>query len=175
MNRILKIDPDLRLIVGIAGLSDEVDAHGDVIDDREMTLAAMRAVGRPVKIDHAGEPVGRVLQSFVLTQYVAAMLDLPVPEWGTWLVGLRIDDDVTWRRAKAGEFNGGVSIWYRADTDLVSANVTRLLNIEIAEISILTPGHRPAVRRSRSVIAQPNLSRFFHEFDEVLPNLMETA
>lgn len=117
--KILKLDNALQLLVGVAMVAGEVDAQGDVIDDYELTKAAMNAMGAGVKIDHQGGAVGRVVQSLALTADLAAALGLPEPEQAVWIVGLKVDDPATWARVRAGELNGGLSIGGRANTEQI--------------------------------------------------------
>jgi hypothetical protein len=111
MQTVLKND-DLQLVIGVAMVSNETDSQGDVIDERELTKAAMKALGAKVKIDHQGNSVGRVVQSLALTQDVAKALGIRLPNAGQslWIVALKVDDAGTWARVKAGELGDGLSI-----------------------------------------------------------------
>jgi hypothetical protein len=108
--RILKIDDDLRLCVGVAMVAGEIDAHGDIIDERELSKAASCALGAEVLIDHEGTSVGKVVQSFALTTDVAKALGIDLPGSPAWLVALYVEDDETWKRVKAGEMSDGLSV-----------------------------------------------------------------
>lgn len=111
IDSILKIDDDLRLVVGVALVAGEVDRQGDVVSDRELTKAAMRSLGAAVKIDHVGGSVGRVVQSLALTPDVAKALGLSLPRGqGAWIVGLRVEDPAVWAKIKSGEIGAGLSI-----------------------------------------------------------------
>lgn len=119
MHTILKLDDDLHLVIGVAMVAGEVDAQGDVIDEKELTKAAMRALGAKVKIDHEGEPVGRVVQSFVLGGDVQKALGITMPGNAAWIVGLKVDDPAIWRQIKSRELSGGLSIGGRAIREAV--------------------------------------------------------
>jgi len=114
MQTILKIDDDLQLVFGIALVADEIDAQGDVIDERELIKVASRSQGAPVKIDHEGGGVGHIACSFPLTTDIAKALGISRPGKPAWLVGLKVDDADTWRRVKTGRLSGGLSIGGRA-------------------------------------------------------------
>ena len=110
-NRLLKLDDELRVVIGIALVANTADSQGDIVDERELTKAAMRALGAAVKIDHSGRSVGRVVQSFALTADVAKSLGIELPDGrSVWVVGLKVDDPVTWQRIKTGEIGSGLSI-----------------------------------------------------------------
>lgn len=111
MEQILKLDDALQLVVGVALVSGEVDSQGDTVDEKELTKAAMRALGAMVKIDHAGASVGRVVQSLALTSDVAKALGLALPDnRSCWVVGLHVADTAIWERIKSGEIGSGLSI-----------------------------------------------------------------
>lgn len=114
MHSILKVDDDLQLVLGVALVAGEEDSQGDVITEHELTKTAMTALGASVKIDHRGEPVGKIVQSLALTPDLAKSLGISWPGKPAWIVGLKVDDASTWQRIKAGELNGGLSIGGRA-------------------------------------------------------------
>jgi hypothetical protein len=118
---ILKIDDELQLVVGVALVAGEVDSQGDIVDERELTKAAMRSLGAMVKIDHAGAAVGRVVQSLALTPDVAEALGLTLPEdRAAWIVGLQVEDAAVWKRIKSGEIGSGLSIGGRGNRSIAA-------------------------------------------------------
>ena len=121
MEQFLKLDDELQLVIGIALVSGEVDSQGDIVDDRELTKAAMRSLGAAVKIDHVGGPVGRVVQSLALTPDVADALGLALPDGrSAWVVGLHVEDPATWARIKSGEIGSGLSIGGRGERSMAA-------------------------------------------------------
>lgn len=121
VEHILKLDDQLQLVVGVALVSGEVDSQGDIVDDRELTKAAMRSLGAHVKIDHAGGSVGRVVQSLALTPDVAKALGLNLPDGrAAWVVGLHVEDAATWQRIRSGEIGSGLSIGGRGQRSVAA-------------------------------------------------------
>jgi Putative phage serine protease XkdF len=110
--RIVKIDPERRFVFGWASVAIRkdgttiVDSQGDVIDPRELEDAAYDFVLKLGDADemHEAEPVGRLIESLVVTPEKLEKLGLPpdsLPQ-GLWL-GFYITKDETWGRVKKGE------------------------------------------------------------------------
>jgi hypothetical protein len=123
MQTILKLDYERRRLYGIALVADEADAQGDTVTDTELEDAACRAIekGVVVKIEHAGQAIGRLVASWPLTKDIANALGVSRPEGkSAWLVGLQIEDDATWSRVKAGELGHALSIGGRGERREIS-------------------------------------------------------
>jgi len=98
-----------RFVFGVVLVPDEVDAQGEVYSADEVRKAAhsfMELFGGQFKVMHKGRPVDGVQ---VLETYVTKAKEAHGGEtfpMGTWLMGVRVQDDELWADVQAGEFTG---------------------------------------------------------------------
>lgn len=92
MSRIIKSDDVAQVLIGIAEVADVVDAHDDFASGRTLERASWGWIerGGAAGVDHAGEPVGHAVGSFVLTRDLQAHLGIDIPE--VWLTAIRVPD-----------------------------------------------------------------------------------
>lgn len=105
---IVKMDDDLRVVWGWASVIAEkgavvVDHHGDMISEADLVKAAHGfAAVRRIKAMHAGEPIGEMVESVVMTPALQKALGIDLGIVG-WLIAARITDDAAWQKVKGGE------------------------------------------------------------------------
>ncbi len=106
---IVKASDDLQIAWGWASVSTVhgkpvVDTQGDVIGDDTLRDAAHAFIAGPRTVlhRHGGEPVGEVVESFVMTRDVQKALGIDLGITG-WLVSVRIRDPAVWENVKAGQ------------------------------------------------------------------------
>lgn len=113
VNKIAKADEDRGLVFAWASISVDksgeelIDHHGDSIDPETLEDAAYEHVlmFRSAGIDHAGESIGRLIESFVVTpdklQSMGLVKDaLPLGWWTGW----KVDDPAVFQKIKSGEY-----------------------------------------------------------------------
>lgn len=104
---IVKTEPELRVVWGWASVIETdgeavVDLQGDLITEADLMQAAHGfAAVRTIKAMHAGEPIGALVESVVLTHSLQKALGIDLGLVG-WLIGARIDNDTAWAAVKAG-------------------------------------------------------------------------
>lgn len=109
--KIAKVDDPKRIVFGYANVSVTKDGRlledlqGDTIDAAELEAAAYEFVKnyRDAGVDHRGEAIGTVVESFVITPEKLEAMGLPAnaitPRW--W-VGVKLNPE-TFEKAQAGE------------------------------------------------------------------------
>lgn len=107
--RIVKIDPDQRLVYGWISIVEKngeavIDTQGDVITEAELVKMAHRYVqdARVAKMMHDGQPVGTLVESMIFTKEVQKALGIDLGHVGWWGV-YKINDDDAWAKVKSGE------------------------------------------------------------------------
>jgi hypothetical protein len=129
---IAKIDDEQRLVYGWASVYEQdgqpvIDKQRDRISEGEVVKMAQRFVtdARVAKALHQSAPVGRVVESLVLTRDIQKSLGIDLGKAG-WFVGMKIDDPATWDRVKSGELRtlsiGGKGV--RTKTELEVGDAT---------------------------------------------------
>ncbi|MBR0650453.1 hypothetical protein GXW78_12325 [Roseomonas terrae] len=114
------VNTEKRLITGWASVAtmggkDVIDLQGDVLSIEEIRAAAHDYIrgSRPALLNHAGEAVAEVVETFVADEAVQKALGVDFGRTG-WLVTMYVSDDATWARVKAGELAafsiGGMAI-----------------------------------------------------------------
>lgn len=101
-----KSDEELRIIWSEVYIPDFPDAHGDYMEAEDIRKMAHNFIGRgltdqcDLQHDNATNHGLEIVESFV-----ARKDDLTfIP--GSWVVGVRVNDDQVWEAVKSGEFNG---------------------------------------------------------------------
>ena len=122
----LKVDDDLRLVIGWASVNKingdhVVDLHDDVIDSRTLTKAAMdfmsssRTGGVMHFKNEEGEIIkaGEVVFALPFTEDIKKVFGIDIPEEGL-AIGVRIDNEGIWKMVKDGKLTA-FSIGGKAD------------------------------------------------------------
>lgn len=109
---VAKTDPDQRLVYGWVSIIEDqygnpiTDSQGDLLSEEDLLAAAhdFMKESREGGVDHKRiTGIGTVVESIVYTRELKAKLGLP-PTFPTgWFIGVKVDDEDTWRRVKAGE------------------------------------------------------------------------
>lgn len=110
---ICKIDAARQLVFGWASVAVRKDGEtiedlqGDLIDPADLEDAAYEFVLHfgEANAEHAGETVGQLVESLVVTKEKLQALGLPgdaLPQG--WWVGFYIPDEPTWERVAAGHY-----------------------------------------------------------------------
>jgi len=110
--RIVKVDEERRLVFGWASVAirkdgtNIVDSQGDMIDPEELETAAYSFVLKLGDANemHEPEPVGRTVESLVITPQKLEKMGLPpdsLPQG--WWVGFYVSSDEAWSRVKKGD------------------------------------------------------------------------
>lgn len=105
---IVRKDVDKQIVYGVVYAPGEVDAHGDIMSSEAIEMMAhkfmqlMVAKGAAV-IDQQHDNVP--LAAYPVESYIETVegLDWPV---GSWVLGVKIEDNEIWSRIKKGELNG---------------------------------------------------------------------
>jgi hypothetical protein len=103
---VCKTDDDQQLVFGWASVADIVDSQGDIIEPHELEKAVYQFV-RDYSLAgelHVGGPVGKIVESMVLTQEKAAAMGLPAPTSAAWWIGMRVDDPEVFAKVKSGSY-----------------------------------------------------------------------
>lgn len=106
---VLKSSEEMRVVWGYASVISEagvpvVDSQGDMIAEDVLVKSAhefMRS-HRRAKVLHAGEQVGEVVESLVLTTELQKSLGVDAGRVG-WVIAMHIADDDVWARVQKGE------------------------------------------------------------------------
>lgn len=109
---VAKTDDDAQVVFGWASVAqkadgtDVIDSDNELVDPAALEAAAYEFVlnSREAGADHAGEPIGRLVESIVFTAEKQEALGLPpglLPIG--WFVGYKIDDDDVWASVRSAE------------------------------------------------------------------------
>ena len=125
VRRVLKVDdakPDERYVLGIVLEPETVDAQKDIYSTDEIRRTAHTYMEdyRTIGLMHKGaiNDKVKILESFIAPSDFE--IDGVPVKAGTWLMGVRVQDDVLWKAVKAGEITGfsiGGSALRRPDAD----------------------------------------------------------
>ena len=107
---VVKVDRATRLVWGWGSVAEVdgvpvVDSQGDVVAPAELQRAVHAYVKslRHAKVEHEGEVVGEVVDSFVWTRELQAAFGVDFGKTG-WALGMEMPADVV-ARCASGEFN----------------------------------------------------------------------
>lgn len=120
--KIAGIDSEQRLVFGLASLSLEADGEtytdlqNDQIPPDELEPAVYDFVqhSREGDVEHEGEQVSQLVESFVVTKEKLGLLlkavgyegELPDYQGAAAWMGWRVLNDSVWKRVKSGELKG---------------------------------------------------------------------
>ena len=104
---IAKIDDEKKKIYGIVLEPDEVDTQGDTItaDEIEKSAEGFMAKARTIGLRHMKIAKGVILTDSYVTQGETTLGKTKLKK-GTWIIGVKVENDVIWKGVKAGEYNG---------------------------------------------------------------------
>lgn len=111
--RLAKVDADLRVVYGWAGIITRADGtliedlQGDLITPAEMEQAGIDFMlhFRESGVMHEGEPVATVIAWFVTTPELVQAFGLGDHVPCGVMMGIKVHDDTTWARVKAGDLS----------------------------------------------------------------------
>jgi uncharacterized cupin superfamily protein len=110
--KITKVDEEQRIIYGYASVVTKggkpvVDRQGDIISPATMEKAATEFMlgARNGLTMHKGEPTTTIVHSMPFTKEIQEAFGIESDLEG-WLIAVKVHDDETWERQKAGEFTG---------------------------------------------------------------------
>lgn len=110
--KITKVDEEQRIIYGYASVVTKggkpvVDRQGDIISPDTMEKAATEFMlgARNGLTMHKGEPTTTIVHSMPFTKEIQDAFGIESDLEG-WLIAVKVHDDETWERQKAGEFTG---------------------------------------------------------------------
>lgn len=110
--KITKVDDEQRIIYGYASVVTKggkpvVDRQGDIISPATMEKAATEFMlgARNGLTMHKGEPTTTIVHSMPFTKEIQEAFGIESDLEG-WLIAVKVHDDETWERQKAGEFTG---------------------------------------------------------------------
>lgn len=104
---IKSVNEELKQVLFVAMIPDEVDLHGDVTDVNEVRKAChnFNEFCMKANLFHLVETdTFSIVESY--TAPVDFVLNEKVVKAGTWLVNLQIHDDDVWQLVKSGKING---------------------------------------------------------------------
>ena len=104
---IAKIDDEQRKIYGVVLEPDEVDTQGDTISMEEIEKAAegFMKKARTIGLRHRKIAKGVTLTDSYVTQGETKLGKTTLKK-GTWIIGVKIENDAIWQGVKNGEYNG---------------------------------------------------------------------
>lgn len=104
---IAKIDDEKRKVYGIVLEPDEIDTQGDTITMEEIEKAAegFMQKARRIGLRHRKLAKGVTLTDSYVTQGDTVLGKTKLKK-GTWIIGVKIENDAIWSGVKSGEYNG---------------------------------------------------------------------
>lgn len=108
---IFKADVDKRIVYGVVLAPDEVDAQDDwmTADDIEKAAHYYLAMSRTVGGKHSKVLKAEPVESYIAPQelrFANGPYGSQIIKKGSWVLGVRINDDVEWQKVKNGEYQG---------------------------------------------------------------------
>ena len=99
-----------RIVYGPVLIPDEPDTDGDVVSAEKIEQVAHKFLEEYGNIDlmHSLNNVGKVVESYILPFDWEIDEEVTIPK-GSWMMGVRVTDDETWKAVKEGKL-GGFSI-----------------------------------------------------------------
>lgn len=106
VSTIKSIDEDKRIVYGLVYEPNTIDSHGDIMlaDDIEKMahkFMQIEKLDKTIDINHDGVPVA----AYPIESYIAKAGDANYNE-GSWVLGVKINDEMVWRDIKSGKLNG---------------------------------------------------------------------
>lgn len=103
-----KIDEEKRMVYGVVYSPDEIDAQGQFTTTKEIESATERFMkaGKTAMVDkNHDEKAG---QGFIKESWIKKEIDplFPDEKNGSWVVGIKIENEETWDEIKKGEITG---------------------------------------------------------------------
>ncbi len=104
---IAKVDDEQRKVYGIVLEPDEVDTQGDTITAEEIEKSAAGFIEKcgTIGLRHRKVAKGVTLTDSYVTQGETTLGKTKLKK-GTWIIGVKIEDDAIWQGVKNGEYNG---------------------------------------------------------------------
>ena len=104
---IAKIDDEQRKVYGIVLEPDEVDTQGDTITASEIEKAADGFIAKAgaIGLRHRKIAKGVTLTDSYVTQGATTLGKTKLKK-GTWIIGIKIENEAIWQGVKNGEYNG---------------------------------------------------------------------
>ena len=109
---ITKLDDDERIVYGYASVVTHkgkliVDRQGDMIEPGTMEKAATEFMlgARNGMTMHKGEPTTTIVHSMPFTKEIQDAFGI-TSDYEGWMIAVKVHDEETWARVKAGEFTG---------------------------------------------------------------------
>lgn len=110
--RICKVDEDERLVFGWASIATDTDGapiadlDGDVIEPSDLEHAVYDYVlkARTAGEQHAGDPIGQIVESLMMTPDKAKAMGIEAPTAVGWWVGVKVDDAEVFAKVKDGTY-----------------------------------------------------------------------
>ena len=104
---IAKIDDEQRKVYGIVLEPDEVDTQGDTITAEEIEKSAAGFIEKcgTIGLRHRKVAKGVTLTDSYVTQGETTLGKTKLKK-GTWIIGVKIENDAIWQGVKNGEYNG---------------------------------------------------------------------
>ncbi|MEW6183043.1 MAG: XkdF-like putative serine protease domain-containing protein [Bacillota bacterium] len=112
--KLIKTDADRNLVFGWASVAIRKD--GDPVVDMQQEIVDVSALEdaayafvlkfRKTGVEHAGEAVGELVESFMVTPEKLAKMGLPANALPTgWWVGFHVSDDAVFSQVKSGAYS----------------------------------------------------------------------
>ena len=104
---IAKIDDEQKKVYGIVLEPDEVDTQGDTITAAEIEKAADGFIAKAgaIGLRHRKIAKGVTLTDSYVTQGATTLGKTKLKK-GTWIIGIKIENEAIWQGVKNGEYNG---------------------------------------------------------------------
>lgn len=104
---IAKIDDEQRKVYGIVLEPDEIDTQGDTITAAEIEKAADGFIAKAgaIGLRHRKIAEGVTLTDSYVTQGSTTLGRTKLKK-GTWIIGIKIENEAIWQGVKNGEYNG---------------------------------------------------------------------
>lgn len=154
---IVEKDVKKRVVIGPVLIPDEKDSDGDVVKAEKIEEVAHRFAEEYGNIDvmHTLENVGKMVETY-LTPVELTFGEVVVPK-GSWMLGVRVTDDATWKKVEKGEISGfSIMGIPKAEKSAGAASKrTTLADFEDAgkdwEVNAVSLVDRPAVPKAKFV------------------------
>ncbi|MBA7545030.1 hypothetical protein ES705_37392 [subsurface metagenome] len=98
---------DEHIVAGVVYSPDEVDSQGDTATEEEIRKAAYRFIEdvQKFKVNHQGKYIKTKILEFYLAPQNLIIAGQDIKK-GSWIMILRILDEVVWKKIKSGELTG---------------------------------------------------------------------
>ncbi len=106
ISAIKSIDEEKRIVYGMVYQPNTIDSHGDIMTAKDIEVMAHKFMQIPeldktIDVNHDGVPVS----AHPVESFIAKAGDPLYPE-GSWVLGVKIFDEMIWRDVKSGKLNG---------------------------------------------------------------------